>query len=201
MVFDARTQRLAGTLAADPVQRKALLDKAMAAYKKLLEPENAAHFKATLDKARIAKGEIDPNMQDPTVRLGIALTDFELKNYKESAEILGDLLNNGRLGGATLVTTDQNTGDSKVTDNDTYWEATYKLYASNVDLASGPTDANLDGTKLGLKRLLIRGGIPAKWEDKFEDLRKQIIPDFDVATLLAPTSQPGGATTQPVTAR
>jgi hypothetical protein len=200
MVFDARTKRLAGTLGTDVAKRKDLLDQAMAAYKKLLEPENAVFFKATLDKDRIAKGEIDANMQDPAVRLGIALTDFELKNYKEAATTLGDLLNTGKLGGATLLVIDANSGDSKVTDNETYWEATYKLYASNIG-AAGTDEAQLAGTKQGLKNLLVRGGIPAKWQDKFEDLRKQVIPEFDVATLLAPTSQPATAASQPVSTR
>jgi tetratricopeptide (TPR) repeat protein len=199
MVFDARTKRLAGTLSTDPAKREALLAKAMDAYKKLQSPENTTLFKATLDQAKIASGDLDPNQPDPNVRLGIALTDFELKNYKESGEILGDLLNNGKLGPATLATVDT-TGEQKVVDNDTYWEATYKLYFSNVAAAKGD-ETGLAGTKQGLKNLLVRGGIPTKWQDQFEGLRKQIIPEFDVATLLAPTSQPAGGATQPVSAR
>ena len=140
MVFDARTKRLAGTLSTDPAKRQALLVKAMDAYKKLQSPENTTLFKATLDQAKIASGDIDPNQPDPNVRLGIALTDFELKNYKESAEILGDLLNNGKLGPATLATVDA-TGEQKVVDNDIYWEATYKLYFSNVADAKGDASA------------------------------------------------------------
>jgi tetratricopeptide (TPR) repeat protein len=198
MVFDARTQRLAGTLANDPKEKDALLNKAMAAYKRLQQPENVALFKATLDPAKVASGDIDPNAPDPNVLLGIGLTDFELKDYKDAAELLGNLLNVGKLGGPTIQITDPH-GEEKVVDNDTYWDATYKLYASNVALAKGPDDPILAPTKQGLKNLLIRGGIPGKWEDKFEALRKQIIPDFDVASLSNPTSQP--ATSQPVSTR
>ena len=201
MVFDARTKRLAGTLATDAAARTDLLAKAMEAYKTLQSPENVALFKETLDKKKIASGDLDPNQPDPNVLLGIALTEYEQKNYKDAGPIFGDLLNNGKLGSATLLVTDPTSGEQKVTDNDTYWEATYKLYVCNVANAGGSVaDASLDPTKQGLKNLLIRGGIPGKWQDKFEDLRKQIIPDFDVATRLNNTTQPSAATSQPAAA-
>lgn len=198
MVFDARTQRLAGALATDPAEKTKLLQKAMDAYKRLQEPQNVALFKATLDPAKVASGSIDPNAPDPNVQLGIGLTDFEMKDYKGAAELLGELLNTGKLGGPTIQITDPH-GEEKIVDNDTYWDATYKLYASNVALAKGADDPMLAATKQGLKNLLIRGGIPGKWDDKFEDLRKQIIPDFDVASLSNATTQP--AASQPVSAR
>lgn len=198
MVFDARTQRLAGTLATDPKEKTALLDKAMAAYTRLQQKDNHALFAATLDAKKVASGEIDANQPDPNVQLGIGLTDFELKDYKDAAQILGDLLNLGKLGGPTLLITDPH-GEEKVVLNDTYWEATYDLYASNVGAAKGPDDVVLAPTKQGLKNLLIRDGIPPKWQDSFEDLRKQIIPDFNVASLDTSTTQP--ATTQPISAR
>lgn len=197
MVFDARTQRLAGTLATDPAERKALLDKAMAAYKRLEQEDNHKLFLATLDQKKIDSGDIDPKLPDPNVELGIGLTDFQLKDYKGAAELLGNLLNLGKLGGPTLLITDPH-GDDKIVDNDTYWEATYDLYAANVGATKGPEDPILAPTKQGLKNLLIRGGIPTKWQDSFEDLRKQIIPDFNVAAL-ATTTQP--ATTQPISSR
>jgi tetratricopeptide (TPR) repeat protein len=193
MVFDARTQRLAGTLATDPKEKTALLDKAMASYKALGQPENVALYKATLDPAKVASNALDPNQPDPKVQLGIGLTDFELKDYKGAADLLGNLLNQAKLGGPTVVITDPH-GDEKIVDNDTYWEATYDLYASNLGSASGPDDAVLAPTKQGLKNLLIRGGIPAKWQDPFEDLRKRLVPDFSVAAL-------ANAATQPVSAR
>lgn len=180
MVFDARTKRLAGTLAQDADENKKLLDQAMRAYKRLQTPQNVALYKETLDSKRVASGDIDPKQPDPNVSLGIALTDYEMKDYAGAAKLLGDLLNNGKLGGPTLVQKDASGNDAKVVDNDVYWEATYKLYRSNIASAG---DAGLDGTKRGLKNLLIRGGIPAKWQDKYESLRKDIIPDFNVASL------------------
>lgn len=199
MVFDARTQRLAGTLATDPNQRSAQLEKAMAAYKRLQQPDNVALYKATLDQAKVAAGQINPDDPDPKVQLGIGLTDYELKDYKNAAELLGNLLNTGKLGASTVLITDAH-GDEKVVDNDTYWEATYDLYASNVGAAKGPDDPVLAPTKQGLKNLLVRGGIPPKWQEPFEGLRKELVPDFNVAELAnAPTTQ--AATTQPVSAR
>ena len=195
MVFDAGTKRLAGTLATDPAARGRLLDEAASAYKLLKQPQYVKMYQATLPKDKVDDGSIDPNQPDPSVQLGIALTDFELKNYKEASELLGDLLNNGKLGGPTMPAKEAG-GDNTKLDNDVYWEATYKLYRSNIELAKGTDDAALAGTKQGLKGLLIRGGIPARWQDKFESLRKQIIPDFDVAKLTAPP-----ASTEPVTSR
>lgn len=189
MVFDARTKRLAGTLAQDPGDKKKLLEQAMSAYKQLQSPPNVALYKETLDAKRIANGEIDPTQPDPNVTLGIALTDYEMKDYADASKLLGDLLNNGKLGGPTIVQKDSSGNDAKVVDNDVYWEATYKLYRSNIASAG---DAGLEGTKRGLKNLLIRGGIPAKWQDKYEALRKEVIPDFNVASLAA---------TQPVSSR
>lgn len=190
-VFDARTKRLAGTLAQDPGEKKKLLDQAMDAYKALQSPQNVALYKETLDPKKVASGDIDPNQPDPNVTLGVALTDYESKDFADASKILGDLLNNGKLGGPTLVQRDASGNDAKVTDNDVYWDATYKLYRSNIASAA---DANaVDGTRRGLKNLLIRGGIPPKWQDKYEALRSEIIPDFNVATL--------GTATQPVSSR
>ncbi|HXE54909.1 MAG TPA: hypothetical protein VN541_17945, partial [Tepidisphaeraceae bacterium] len=195
MVFDARTKRLAGTLETDPAERKKLLEDAANAYKRLLEPQNLALYKATLDQKKVASGDINPDQPDPNVQLGIALTDYELADYKDAADLLGNLLNSGMLGGPTLLTQDGASNESKVTDNDVYWEATYKLYRSNVALSKEPGGPSLDPTRQGLKNLLVRGGIPAKWQESFEELRKEIAPDFNVADLNAPTA------TQPVSRR
>jgi hypothetical protein len=194
MVFDARTQRLAGELASDPAKKQELLQKAMASYKTLQDPESVAMYKETLNPDKVKSGSIDPTAPDPTVRLGVGLTDFQLKNYKEAAEILGELLNSGKLGNPELATTDAN-GDPKDIPNETYWESTYKFYAASAEAyANDPTA--MAGTKQGLKNVLIRGGIPEKWQEPFEALRKQLVPDFDVAALAAATSQP--AMTQPI---
>ena len=192
MVFDARTKRLAGSLETDSAQRQKLLQEAIDAYKKLLEPENVKLYQATLDPAKVKSGDIDPTQPDPNVQLGIALTDYEMGNYQHASELLAELLSSGKLGGPTLLVPDPTSSEQKVIDNDIYWEATYKLYRANVQRAREPADASLDGTRQGLKNLLIRGGIPARWEQSFEDLRKQIIPEFDIAALTAATQPAAG---------
>ncbi|HEY8747383.1 MAG TPA: hypothetical protein VIM11_05380 [Tepidisphaeraceae bacterium] len=190
MVFDARTKRLAGALEEDKGARKTLLGDAMAAYQNLLKPENKKLYQLTLDQKKVTAGDIDPEQPDPNVELGIALTDYELADYQHASEFLGTLLNTGKLGGPTLAVQDATSNEQRVVDNDTYWEATYKLYHSNAELAKAPGGPSLDATRQGLKNLLIRGGIPPKWQDSFEALRKQIVPDFDVVALLAATTQP-----------
>src|SRR5205807_1917436 len=57
MVFDARTKRLAGTLAQEPGEKQKLLDQAMNAYKALQSLENVALYKATLDPKKVASGD------------------------------------------------------------------------------------------------------------------------------------------------
>jgi hypothetical protein len=200
-VFDARTKRLAGALAQDPATRQKLLTEALNSYTDLQKQPSVELYKATLDPAQVKAGHIDPSQPDAKVMLGIGLTDFELQDYKDAASLLGDLLNNNKLGGPTLLVRDTTGNDDKIVDNDVYWEATYKFYASSIDMAKGASDPALDGVKHGLKNLLVRSGIPVKWQDKFDDLRKQIIPDFSVTPLEAGTTQPATAGTPPVSKR
>jgi len=199
MVFDARTKRLAGTLNSDPAERTRLLNIALDAYKKLESADNVKLYRATLDPKRVAAGDIDPQQPDPNVQLGIALTDFELGNYRESSEFLGTLLNTGKLGGPTLLVDDPATHEQKVIDNDVYWQATSELYRSNAELGKDPsTGVSLDATRQGLKNLLIRGGIPDKWAPDFESLRSHLVPDFTVEGLTSTTMPAASApATQP----
>jgi len=196
MVFDARTKRLVGELTEDAQERRKLLQVAMDAYQQLLKPENAKLYKATLDQKKIASGDIDTEQPDPNVQFGIALTNYDLGNNAGAAELLGTLLNTGKLGGPTLLVQDASSNEQKVISNDVYWEATYKLYRSNYELSKQPSGPNLDPTKQGLKNLLVRGGIPEKWQDSFEELRRQIAPDFDLAALTAPATQPATRNTE-----
>jgi hypothetical protein len=197
MVFDARSKRLAGTLNPDPAEHTKLLNVALNAYKKLQSADNVKLYRATLDAKRVAAGDIDPDQPDPNMQLGLALTDFELGKYLETSELLGTLLNTGKLGGPTVLIDDPATHEQKVIDNDVYWEATSKLYRSNAELGKDPSNGvSLDASKQGMKNLLIRGGIPTKWQADFESLRVQLVPDFTVEGLTS-TTMP--ATTAPAT--
>lgn len=187
MVYDARTKRLAGTMTEDPAERKKLLDQTLKLYQNLQSPAMHELYVKTLDPRKIAAGDIDPKDADPSVQVGIAFTQFELGDFKGAQAILGDLLGSQKLGPPTLV---ENTpAGIKTKVNDLYWEATYKLLKCNAEIASATKDKSMmENTVRGLKNIFIRGGIPQRWEDEFESLRKQIAPDFSVA---------GSSATQP----
>jgi hypothetical protein len=124
----------------------------------------------------------------------IGLLNYELGNYEEASAKLGRLLTDRKLGMPRTPVTRE--GETVLEDNPQYWEATYKLYRSNVERAKDPATPNaaklMDETKGGLKLLYIREGDGvggARWRPQFEQLRKQIIPDFTPKT--EPASEPG----------
>ena len=187
-VYDAKTKRVAGTLEDDPGQREKNLKAALQKYQSLSSPEGLKLYRDQLDPKKVQAGEVDPNSPDTAVVFGTALTQYELHHYKEAQEILGDLVGNRKLGPPTTVVDEQ--GESKVIPNDSYWEATYKLYKCNVEMSKGAdANVNLNDVKRGLKGLYIRGGIPDKWADGFEAMRKELIPDFAVPSE-NPATQP-----------
>jgi predicted negative regulator of RcsB-dependent stress response len=180
-VYDARTKRLAATLTDEPTERRKLLEETLKLYQNLQNPAMHELYVKTLDAKKIASGDINPKDPDPSVQIGVAFTDFELGDYKPAQSILGDLLANQKLGPPTLVEPSPDGVKTKV--NDLYWEATYKLLKSNAEIARANKDKSMmDNTVRGLKNILIRGGIPVRWEDEFESLRKDIAPDFTPAT-------------------
>jgi len=180
-VYDARTKRLAATLTDEPTERRKLLEQTLKLYQNLQTPAMHELYAKTLDPKKVAAGDINPKDPDPSVQIGVAFTDFELGNYKSTQAILGDLLANQKLGPPTLV--EQSSDGVKTKVNDLYWEATYKLLKSNAEIAKANNDKTMmANTVRGIKNILIRGGIPTRWEDEFESLRKDIAPDFTPAT-------------------
>jgi hypothetical protein len=100
-------------------------------------------------------------------------------------EVFGKLLEERKLGMPRIVSVKD--GEVVSEDNPQYWEATLKLYRSNVELANNPATPGgaklLEETKNGLKRLYIREGAGVggdKWKADFEKLRSELIPDFKV---------------------
>jgi hypothetical protein len=192
LVFDARTKRLAGTLVEDPQQRLTDLKAAEAVYQNLRTPEKHALYVQTLDPAKVNSGEIDPTLNDVNVEVGLAFTEFDLKKYSDAQAILGDLLGTHRLGNPTIAVDENN--QTTLKDNDVYWQANYEEIASSIEIAkaAGPDGAKImDGNRQGLKQMLIRGGIPDKWQADFEKLRKDILPDWVVPPVpgAPPTTQ------------
>jgi tetratricopeptide (TPR) repeat protein len=188
-VYDARTQRQAGTLVEDPAERQKLLAQALERYKNLQSKEmHDLYIQQPAIKQRIADGKADPKDGDSSVEAGLALTEFDLQDYKGARDLLDSLLTQKKLGTPTVEVVEN--GETKIKDNDLYWEATYKLLKSSIELDKGDPKLLAVDTK-GLKNILIRGGIPERWQDEFEGLRSEWAKDF----------HPAGATaaTQPAT--
>ncbi len=184
-VFDADTKHLAAKLEPDAGKRQTLLREALEKYQSLRTPESVAAYHTTL-----AGTDADPSYPDPAVMLGIAKVYFDLGDYKSSQQLFGQLLADKKLG------TEMRLVDGEPEDNAPYWEANYKLFRGNVELAkSDPSYADaLEQTKKGLKFLYIKLGSAVggkMWHGEFEKLRQEIIPDFKVQELDAPAPAAG----------
>jgi len=191
-LYDAKMKLNAGNLAfgADRTQK---LNDALTAYQriKLLRPE------------------------DTNAAYGVGLTQFALGQWAEASATLGTLLKDGKLGGPELPETDKVTGEQSFKENPAYWEATYKWIKSKFEQSKGlPNDPTMQQVLASAKQALrddftnykeSTGG--EKWATQFEELRKEMVPEFDYHELLkSPTSSPSTSptsapvTTQPVAA-
>jgi hypothetical protein len=199
-VFDAEVQRYAATQEPDEAAKKAGLNHALDLFKKLDTPEGLAQFRADLaDRLEARKKEgtapppEDPSGQpdappeyDPAVMLGLARTEFDLGNWQDARDRFSRLISEKKLG-PPVRTTIRN-GQEVDTDNDQYWEANYKLLRANFNLKDPTTE---DKSKTYLKSLYIRNGDKTggkKWHPAFEELRGEVIPDFDPNALGATTA-------------
>lgn len=182
-VFDADTKLLAAQLEEDPAARSKGLHEAMAKYRALQTTAAVEEYQKTL-----AGTESNPNGPDPAVILGVARVYFDLGDYKSAQPLFGRLLADKKLG------TEQKMVDGELVDNEMFWEAAYKLFRCNVEMArsdSGHAQA-LEETRRALRFLYIKNGSATggrKWGAKFEALRQQLIPDFQVEDLTAPATQ------------
>jgi hypothetical protein len=189
-VYDAESKLLAGTLAKDPGQMRGALE----AFRRLQTPEMVALYQ----KEVAGNPRVDAAYPHPNVLLGIGRAAFELGDFKGAQENFGRLVNDRKLGSAKLEKVDEKTSETRYVDNESYWEAWYKLLKSNVELykqtkADPAAQAGYENAKAGLKRLYIQGDVGGeKWKKQFEALRLEIIPDFNPATLAAPVAAGGG---------
>jgi hypothetical protein len=196
-VFDAATKALAADLEPDPAKRKEGLQKALELYQKLQSDENVALYHATLPTDASAADRAAP---DPAIELGIGLIAYDLADYAEAQKRLGQLLMDRKLGTPRQEITED--GETRVVENDKYWEATLKLLRSNVALAGEGQSEVRTQTENYLKQLLVRWGDQVggkKWGPEFQKLRQQLIPNFDpnAEPTEASTTQPSPATTEP----
>jgi hypothetical protein len=158
--FDADVKRQAAELQTDPAVRQRDLQAALALYKQLQSPANVTLYQAGLEPGA------DKEYPDPLVMLGIGLISYDLGDCHAVKSTLGPLIQNEKLG----------------EDNDEYWEATFKLLDCMHTLAaSGDKDTTEADVQKSLKivYLIWRDGTGGKkWHDKFEQLRKAVIPDW-----------------------
>lgn len=174
--FDAATQQMAAELNNNPAARKAGLEVARKRYVELYNPANP----------------------DSTVELGLGIVSYELGNYADAMKYLSPLVVNKKLGGATETITKN--GVQQTVENTQYWEANLRLMQSTANIAKAkPQDAaaqqNLGEVKTYLKQLYVEwpktiGG--TEYHKQYEDLRKEIIPDFQFEPV-EPTTAPAAA--------
>jgi len=157
-LFDAESKRIAAEYEDAPAARTVALNEALKLYQSL-------------------------DADDPLVTFGIALIQFDLAHYGESQPLLARLLAERKLGPAVVLETEN--GQERQVDNDRYWEATYKLFRCNLEMAKRDAQANSE-TIAALKRTYIQWGSRtggAKWHNAFEAMRKEIAPDLKVPDL------------------
>ncbi len=180
-VFDADSRRRAAEMEPAGEKRTADLQTALKLYQSLQSPENFKLYQATVDIKKT-----NANEPDPTVLLGIGLTQYDLGSWREAQQSLSGLLDKGKLGSGTMQVTDPN-GLTRVVDNDTYWDARYKLVDANWHIATASNDEKMkQAVQTDLRLLYVKWGdkIGGKlYNDDFAELRKQIIPDFKMPTV------------------
>ncbi len=206
-VYDADTQRIYGT-SLDGEQRTAQLKKAMEAFQAMRTPENVAAYEASVAERQKdnPRDKTDPDASDPSVTLGMALTSYDLQDWKTAATELKKLRFAGKIGTRSRPEVDAKTGEAKIVPNEQYWEAMYKYYNAVSQWASGaPQDEDarkeLDAVKTLMRRDYVAGADDVggtKWREEFESLRKTLVPDLNVDELRqavngAPTAAPASA--------
>lgn len=197
-IFDAEAKLAAAEMTGD----KAQLDAARQAFERLLD----ADMSALWEKQNANNPKFDKTFPHPNVLLGLGRAAYDQGDWEIAVKNLGRLLNNKKLGSATIEKVDpRNPGQSEIVDNEPYWEAWYKFLDSkfeiyNANKANAKAAADYEDAKKALKQLYIIANPPGgeKWRDRFEQMRKKYISDFDPKSLL-PDTPP--ATTQPAETR
>ena len=191
-VYDAENKLLAGMKTND----KKLLEEALKAFQRLMEPDMQAMYKAQFadDKKALANFEKFP--YHPNVLLGLGRAQFLLGDYKGADKNLGLLIANRKLGSDRIEKVDAKTNDVTYEDNEPYWAAWYMLLKSkqeifNANRGDAAAKKDLEEAKRGLKQLYIINREPGgeEWKEEFASLRKGMIPDFNPAALPV-TTQP-----------
>ncbi len=181
--FNAGTKHDAAELEPDPAKRNEELKAVLSLFESLKNKENQAAYKASTKNAGDYDAQVD---------FKLAMIQFDLKNYAAASDILYRLRRDGKLG--RPLRQDVQNDQVVMVDNEQYWEATYKELKSMAELAKAGSGkpADIEEAQRFLKRLYVElnnqvGG--KLWKSEFEDLRKEMVPGFDPAKLLTPTTQ------------
>ena len=135
MVFDAATKQQAAMAETDVARRVAGLRQALDLYNKLMDGANIRLWAATVEAS-----QVDVKYGDVSVLFAKAQVLFELGEYQEAAGRFARLLEDRKLGMPRLISTKD--GEVTSEDNPQYWEATYRLYRANVEIAKDPANPN-----------------------------------------------------------
>ncbi len=154
-VYDAESQAQAARLTNDPARRQQLLKASEQRYQALLGEKN-----------------------DPVVQLGLANAAYDLGDYRTAQPYYTRLIGERKLGGPKRYNP-----EGELVDNDQYWEAMYKLFKSNLEIAAADSSLSslADQTRQRLAQLYIMQGKNVggqRWGQEFEALREQLLPDM-----------------------
>lgn len=165
-MFEAGALQQAAVLEKDEAKRAGYLKQAMGIF----------------EEARKASPE------DKGIQLNIALVKYDLGDYAGAQPVLVKFLAEGWLGKPKVAVSGPE--GERMIDNNQYWDAMYRLLRCNVALANAQAAGYEPGklmeeTKLKLKQLYIQWGTPggARWGEKFEVLRKEIMPEWEAPKL------------------
>jgi tetratricopeptide (TPR) repeat protein len=181
-VFDAEVQRFAAVQEEDEQKRREGLERARQRFTELNDAESIAQYRATLPE----KSPPELSAYDASVVMGLARTQYDLGQFKEARDNFSRLLNDRRLGPPVMIVEER--GADREVDNDNYWEAVLKLIRSNLSLNEG-----VEESRNYLKQQLVRWGARVggkKWKREFEQLRSEIIPDYDPNVIPTTTTEP-----------
>lgn len=168
--YNAETQRLSADFMSNPSDARARREEALRLFTQLDSPEGLAAYRQTLTPDRAARARYDT-----AVALGLARLNYDLGNYSEARDRFGRLAVDKAMGLPVAV---RREGDIEIeTDNNEYWETIYKWIDS-----SKRENQPLDQFKLYLKEQYVRWGDRVggtMWKKEFDQLRQELIPDFD----------------------
>ena len=179
----------------------------MDAFKALRSPENVAAYKTFVAerKKENPQDKTDPEQPDPAVTLGMALTSYDLEDWKTAADgAQAAALRPASSATARRPQTDDKTGEVEgraqrpVLGGDVQVLRRRPRKWAKAEPDNADAQKELEAVKTLLRRDYVAGPDEvggAKWREGFERLRKELIPDLNLDELRQPS--PARSRTQP----